>query len=169
MTNGNLDTLSLFGDDVFSSTDLNRRPGEILNHAREAPVTISRNNEQFALLRREQVAALVNSLNRVQAALLVLVGADAAISGRDLPPSVAWLRAYDNDDLQRLRSEVLNTTAQVAFGNGDWNQVDAVIHEWRESALVAQSGLLDSMLSADDAAETPLPSPDEILRLVTPA
>jgi len=152
MANSTLHNLSLFGDRVFSSTDLNRRPGEILNCAREAPVTISRNNEQFALLRREQVASLVNSLTRVQTALLVLLGADAAISGRDLPPSVAWLRLYKNDHLQRLRSEVLTATAQAVFGNADWNQVDAVLREWRESALVARTGLPDN--------ETPLLSPE---------
>ena len=160
MPNSTLDTFALFGDQVFSSTDLNRRPGEILNHASEAPVTVSRNNEQFALLRREQVASLVNSLNRVQTALLVLLGADAAMSGRDLPPSVAWLSGFNHDDLRKLRSEVLKIASRAAFGNADWNQVDAVIHEWRQSALVAQSGLPDSMLTTSDVEETPLPSPN---------
>ncbi len=162
-----LNGLGIFGDDVFTSTDLNRRSGEVLNHARLRPVTISRNNEQFALLRREQAAKLINSFNKMQAILVILVGADAAISGRELPPSVSWLRVYDKDDLLKLRSEVLLATAQVVFGHEEWSHVDAVIHEWRESALVAQSGLLDSvMCNSSKEEEVPLPSPEEILRLV---
>jgi hypothetical protein len=99
-----------------------------------------------------------------------LVGVDAAISGRDLPPSVSWLRIYEKDDLQKLHSEVLHAMAQVVFGSEEWGYVDAVIHEWKESAVVAQNGLLNSVIyNSSGEEELPLPSPQEMLRLVNEA
>jgi hypothetical protein len=170
MDSTTLNGFGIFGDEVFTSTDLNRRSGEVLNHARLRPVTISRNNEQFALLRREQAAKLVHSFNKIQGGLAILVGVDAAISGRDLPPSVSWLRIYEKDDLQKLHTELLHAMAQVVFGSEEWGYVDAVIHEWKESAVVAQNGLLDSvMYNSSEEEELPLPSPEEMLRLVNEA
>lgn len=167
MPTATLNGFGLFGDEVFTSTDLNRRSGEVLNHAREAPVTISRNNEQFALMRREQAATLLSSLNRVKGALVVLLGVDAALSGRELPPAVSWLRVYEKDDLRKLHSEVLEATAMVVLGTSESSHLDAIIHEWRESALVAQSGLLDSVIY-EEPDETPLPSPEEVVSLLRP-
>ncbi len=169
MTNKNLGAFGVFADEVYTSTDLNRRSGEVLNHARLRPVTISRNNEQFALLRREDAAWLVQSVSKVQESLDVLLGVEDAASGRELPPSLTWLQVFDKDDLQKLRSEVLHATARAIAGNEEWAYVDAVIHEWRESALVAQSGVLDSVLQGEPSEEMPLPSPEEVLKLVPEA
>lgn len=163
MASATLNGFGVFGDEVYTSTDLNRRSGEVLNHARERPVTISRNNEQFALLRREIAAKLVNSMTKVQGVMRVLVAADAAVSGRDVDPFVSWLKVYEKDDLQKLCSEVLEATSMAVSGDADWNYVDAVIHEWRQSALVAKSGLLDAMMYSEESDETALPSPKDVL------
>jgi hypothetical protein len=155
--------LGVFGDEVYTSTDLNRRSGEVLNHARERPVTISRNNEQFALLRRELAAKIFGAVSQMQAAITVLLGVQAAIAGTQPSPVVSWVSIYDKDDLQKLCSELLNVTASAVFGNADWSRVDDLIHEWRESAIVAQTGVLDSVLFSEGAEETRLPSPDEVI------
>jgi hypothetical protein len=160
MGSATLDSFGVFGDEVYTSTDLNRRSGEVLNHAREHPVTISRNNEQFALLRREQAAKLVRTVNHISGAMGVLSAAHAAISGGI--PALEWLQVFEKDDLQKLCSEVVSVAHRASLGQTDWSLVDAVIHEWRESALVAQSGVLDAAMYSEASDETPLPHPDQV-------
>ena len=167
MATATLNGPGVFGDEVFTSTDLNRRSGEVLNHAREHPITISRNNEQFALLRREQAAKLFRAVNRILAVVEVLSAANAAIQGSAPSEPLGWLAIYDKDDLQRLCSEVLEATRKAAACTGDWDAVVALIHEWHESALVAQGGVLDSVMYTQESDEQPLPHPDDALRLIT--
>ena len=52
---------SIYSDDLISATELNRPPGRILDMALEHPVTITRNDHAFALLRREKMAELVKA------------------------------------------------------------------------------------------------------------
>lgn len=158
-----LNGFGVFGDEVFSSTDLNRRSGEVLNHAREHPITISRNGEQFALLRREQAAKLFRTVNRISIAVDLLSEANAVISGERTSEPFSWLEIYEKDDLQKLCSEVLSATRRAA-AIGDWGQVEALIHEWYESALVAKNGMLDAAMYAEEAEEIPLPHPDQVLQ-----
>lgn len=158
-----LNAFGIFGDEVYTSTDLNRRSGEVLNHALLRPVTISRNHEQFALFRREIAANIFGTLNQLQSAMTVLFGIQQALAGEQVPPVVSWVNIYDKDDLQKLASEVL-TAAVKSMGNGDSNQLGALIHEWRESALVAESGVLDAMMHTETSDETPIPHPDDVLQ-----
>jgi hypothetical protein len=164
MATATMNRFGVFGDEVYTSTDLNRRAGEVLNHARLRPVTISRNNEQFALLRREQAAGLVRAVNTIEVAVEALSALHAEISGVHPTGSMAWVKIYEKDDLQRFCSELLEVTRSASTGNGDWDQVETVIHEWRESASVAASGVIDSALFEDVAEESPLPHPDEALQ-----
>ena len=150
----------VFGDEVYTSTDLNRRSGEVLNHARVGPVTISRNNEQFALLNREHAAKLVRTLNRMSSAIEVLSEVGAVIAGEKPSSAFSWLVIFDKGDLQKLTAEVLVATRDALSGTLDWDRVEAIIHEWRESGFVAQSGVLDAAMYADSANEGPLPKPE---------
>jgi hypothetical protein len=157
-----LNGFGVFSDEVYTSTDLNRRAGEVLNHAREHPVTISRNNEQFALLKREQAARLVRLVDRTSAILTLLSEVHAVIHGDNPSPPFAWLIIFEKDDLQKLCSEVLGAVGKAAGGIRDWDEVAGVIHEWRESAIVAKSGVLDHAMFHEEADEVPLPDPREI-------
>lgn len=152
---------AVFSDDVFTATELNRRGGAILDRARRRPVTISRNNEQFALLRREQAAYLVGTVTKIVRSVAVLSEAHAAIAGSQVSEPFKWLQAYERDDLQKLIAEVLQTTRKAASNECDWDEVEALIHEWRESALVAQSGVLDAAMH-EPPEELPLESPEEV-------
>src|SRR5437879_2801140 len=105
-----VDPFGIFGDEVYTSTDLNRRSGEVLNHARLRPVTISRNNEQFSLVRKEEAASGFRVLNHIQFAMTVLIGVQQAAAGEQPPPAVSWINIYDKDDIQKLGSEVLTAT-----------------------------------------------------------
>jgi len=158
-----LNGFGVFGDEVYTSTDLNRRSGEVLNHARERPVTISRNNEQFALLRRDQAAKLIRTANGIGAVVEVLSALQAAMTGGEPPVQLKWIKVFDKDDQQKFCSELLSITREAALNHCDWALVDALIHEWRESGLVAQNGVLDNAMFNTEVDETPLPHPDEIV------
>jgi hypothetical protein len=159
-------TEGVFSDEVFTATELNRRGGAILDHARRRPVTISRNNEQFALLPREYAARLVGTVTRIVRAVAVLSEANAALAGAQVSEPFQWLRAYEKDDLQKLVAEVLQATRKAASSESDWDEVEAVIHEWRESAMVAQSGVLDAAMHLEPSEEVPLENPEEVLRSI---
>lgn len=156
--------LWLFQDEVFSSTDLNRRAGEVLDHAAKHPVTISRNKEQFALLKREHAARLIKAAQQFEPTLELIAGGLSAVEGKELPTSLAWMRAFDPDDLRKMIREIVVASIDALQETGDWDSVNAIIHEWHESALVVTSGVLDEAMKSP-ADESPLPDP----RLLTEA
>ena len=149
--------LGLFSDEVFTSTDLNRRSGEVLNHARKNPVTIARNNERFALIRREQAAGLIQALAHLREIVELCQGAVSAGVGIDPPPAMAWVTALNVEDRQTMLQEVLSESAR-ASADDDWSAVGDLIHEWRESALVIESGVLRRAAS-EASDEQPLTDP----------
>jgi prevent-host-death family protein len=156
------DFLGMFGDQVYSSTDLNRRAGEVLDQARNGPVTISRNKEQFALLRREQAAKLVETALQFGPTIELVEGALCVVEGKEPSVTLAWLKAYDVDDLRKMIREVLVASITALRETCDWDNVNAVIHEWHESALVAMSGVFDETMNST-SERTPLTDPRTIL------
>jgi len=164
MASGTFTNPGVFADTVFTSTDLNRRGGEVLNQALKHPVTISRNAEQFALMPREQAARLYRSLEGLRAVTALLEEVQAAIGGHAPKPHFEWLSAFDKDDLQRLSTEVLHESRQILDGTEDWGQMDGLLHAWRESAMIAESGTLDDALFRQAQDEEPLPSPGPEVR-----
>jgi prevent-host-death family protein len=159
----------LFSDEVFTSTDLNRRSGEVLNRARRTPVTIARNNERFALLRRDQAASLVKGLTQLVEVVQLAQSAVALRKNRpdQVAPSVAWMRAFDEEDRQSMLDEIFTSCVQASAAD-DWDAVTALIHQWRESASVAESGLLRQAMDAE-SDEQPLPHPSAISAVPVPA
>jgi hypothetical protein len=147
----------LFADQVFTATDLNRRAGEVLNQARTHPVTISRNNEQFALLKREYAAGLVSAVSHLRNVLTLTRNVHALLAAKHVDESAAWIKAFDAEDLSKMVDE-LSAATDSAFGAGDWEPVDALIHEWHESALVISSRVLENAMS-EPAEPTPLQRP----------
>ncbi len=153
---------NLFGDDVYSSTDLNRRSAEVLDHARNKPVTISRNGEQFALLNREQASRLVRANCQFGMIIELIDGALSVVEKKDHPTSVAWLKVFDVDDLRKMVREVLTASMSALRETGDWDAVNSIIHEWHESALVELSGVLDEAMSSP-SEEVSLSDPRPLL------
>ena len=153
---------ALFADEVYFSTDLSRRAGEVLNHARRGPVTISRNKEQFALLKREHVAELVGTAGQFGPILDLLEGALSKIEGKEPPPVLGWLKAFDTDDLRKMIREVLFASVNALRETGDWESVNAIIHEWHESGLVAGNEVLDAASQAT-SEKIPIPDPRPLL------
>lgn len=76
----------VFDDVIVSATSLNRRSGEILDQALDKCVTIMRNEQAFALLRREQVVEMTSLLRSAQRILDLLHAIELARSGVALDP-----------------------------------------------------------------------------------
>ena len=51
----------VYGYELITATELNQQPGRVLDLAMEHPVTITRNDQHFALLRREDMALWVKA------------------------------------------------------------------------------------------------------------
>ena len=59
----------------------------------------------------------------------------------------AWLMGFDRDDLNDFVSGVSGTFYRFSGLPNAYFEVDGIIHEWHESALVYQSGVLDDLLT----------------------
>jgi len=149
--------LAVFSDAVFAATDLNRRASEVFKTARKRPVTIARNNEQFALLPRAQAAELVQAAAQMGEAVRLFLGVAALKDGKPPAASVAWIAAFDAEDRAAMLEEVFEA-CKLACTDGDWEPAGDIIHQWHESALVASSGVLREVLQSP-AGEQPVPSP----------
>jgi hypothetical protein len=88
---------------------LNRQPGRILDKAYEHPITITRNDQSFALLRRVDMAYLVKGVTQSKAVFEVLSVAFQLLLGQKIgyEHPYGWLSVFDADELQDFIKEVL--------------------------------------------------------------
>src|SRR5690606_21041044 len=108
----------LFEDQIFTATDLNRRGGAILDLALSKPVTITRNDQHFALLRRELVADLSALRDQVNMFTEVMGAIRSMQSGNKLHDDhpYRWLQIYEADDLAVMSDELMEAFAEVNRG-----------------------------------------------------
>jgi hypothetical protein len=52
----------VYGDKLITATELNQQPGRVLDLAMDHPITITRNDQYFALLHRDGMARLVKAV-----------------------------------------------------------------------------------------------------------
>jgi hypothetical protein len=142
-------TTDIFSDAIVTAKELNRQPGRILDLALEGPVTITRNHEAFALLPRENVTSLIQTAKVAGLAFEVTSIAFRVMEGETLPKGhlYAWMMEFDRDELKDFVESVTSTFHQFAGQTNAWDEVDAVVYEWHESALVIESGVLDDLLN----------------------
>jgi hypothetical protein len=139
----------VFSDEIVTAKELNRQPGRILDLALEHPVTITRNSEAFALMPRENVTALIQAAKVAGLAFEVTTIAHRLIAREKLAEDhpYAWLMDFDGDDLNDFINDVTSTFKEFSGLPNALFEVDGIIHEWHESALVAGSGVLDEMFA----------------------
>lgn len=152
----------IYSDTLFTATELNRQPGKILDHALEHPVTITRNDEHFALLRREKVSSLAKAAQNGEYLIELLSAAfrlrlDEKL-GSEHPHG--WLKVFDKDELQDFTNEVTEAYRSAVFSEQAWDELEAIIHEWHESALaIANPDLVRAFSDDDEYHEIPLIQP----------
>jgi hypothetical protein len=149
-----------YSDELISATELNRQSGRILDKAAERPVTITRNDQSFALLRREDMACLVKGIRQSNTIVEILLTALSLLRGNDISSEnpYAWLKVFDSDEIQNLIDEVMKAFRLTTVSDNAWDLVDSIIHEWHESAIAISSPELAAALN-DETDEIPLTRP----------
>ena len=152
-----------YSDELITATELNRQPGRVLDKALEHPVTITRNDQSFALLRREEVTFLVKAARQSRTVFEVLNVAFRLLLGQKIGSEhpYGWLRVFDSDELQDLIAEVSEAYRLADSSNLIWDQLDDIIHEWHESAIALVSSEIAAAFS-DRFDEVPLTQPDAV-------
>ena len=70
-----------------------------------------------------------------------------------------WLKVFDSDELAEFITEILNAFQDLSSGINDWELLDAVIHEWQESAITLQNQEVLSAFLSEDFDEVLLTKP----------
>lgn len=139
-----LSTLStVYSDQLFSATDLNRQSGRILDLALSHPITITRNEESFALLRRDDVECLVKMASVTKTVFEAInVAYQLRLSQRiNSGNPYGWLAVFDADELSDFIDEITNALLFAGGKANDWDDVEAILHEWHESAIAISSSV----------------------------
>ncbi|OUL36224.1 hypothetical protein BV372_08440 [Nostoc sp. T09] len=128
-------------DELISATELNRQPGHILDKAAKHPVTITRNGQFFALLPREEVTCLVKTATQSKTVFESLTVAFSLLLGKEIgfEHPYGWLSVFDSDELQEFIKELSKAFRLVDSSTTAWEMIDAIIHEWHESAIAISS------------------------------
>ena len=140
---------SLYSDVIFTSKDLNRRSGSVLDEAMKQPVTITRNGDTFALLKRERMGEITLA-SHYKTVVINLMNSIFKLSlGNALEEHdpYQWIQEFDNEDREEMVAEILQTL-KYAEETNDWDELKSVIFEWRESAIALSSDELDEFKEA---------------------
>lgn len=135
---------AIFNDAIFSSSELNRRSGYVLDTALEKLVTITRNNDSFALVKREFVANMAMGIEQISQANQIINVVFRLTIGQEIESTneYKWVTEFNQEERIELLNEI-NEALNLAKSTNDWEEVVAVIHEWRESAIAIASDELD--------------------------
>ncbi|MBA3974788.1 MAG: hypothetical protein C0504_11300 [Candidatus Solibacter sp.] len=126
---------SLFGDRIYSSTELNRRSGEVFRTAMEGPVTISRNSDAFALMTRAEAGRLFRQAAGLAAAADLLAAIVAAKRRPEaLGEGLKWLAEYGAEELDRFQQEYASALQLATDDPAGWELAAGVVEEWRGKA-----------------------------------
>lgn len=149
--------IGIFDDEIVSATSLNRHPGQVLDCALRKPVTIMRNEQAFALLRRDQASQLVDSANHAATMTGLLSTLCDLVLNNTISPSdpFEWLSMFSTAELGEMLREVQVSFRRAFSGEMNWDEFDAIIHEWEESAWANRNPALIAAMEAE-AEEVPL-------------
>lgn len=130
----------VYGDYLVTSSELNRRSGQILDTALTTPVTITRNNDSFALVKRDVMTNMANSISVMNSFIELISVIRRVDLGREIESSnrFKWVEEFDSEERSELVNEVYSAFLS-AKSTDDWDEVRDVIHEWRESAIALAS------------------------------
>ena len=127
----------VYGDELITATELNRSSGRILDLAMTQPVTITRNDQHFALLRRDEMALLVKAAAFSVRVFEVTAAAYRLRLGEEtgLERPYGWLKVFDKDELSELIAEIEKDYRLVESEPAAWDRIEATIYEWHQSAI----------------------------------
>lgn len=152
---------NVYSDELIPENTLNKEPGNVLDLAWKNPVTITRNQQYFALLRRDDLTQMMKVITLSKKVLEILDIAYKLRLGEDINSQhpFVWLKVFDSDELAEFITEILNAFQDLSSGINDWELLDAVIHEWQESAIAIQNKEVVSAFLSEDFDEVLLTKP----------
>ncbi|NJL69212.1 MAG: hypothetical protein HC894_25895 [Microcoleus sp. SM1_3_4] len=150
----------VYGDELITATELNRQPGKVLDLAMTRPITITRNDQHFALLRRDEMALLVKAATLSVKVFDVTAAAYRLRLGEEIGSEniYGWLKVFDKDELSELIAEIEKDYRFVESEPAAWDRIEATIYEWYESAIAISSPELAAAFS-DEIDEVLLTEP----------
>ena len=150
----------VYGDELITATELNRSSGRILDLAMTQPVTITRNDQHFALLRRDEMALLVKAAAFSLRVFEVTATAYRLRLGEEIGSEnlYGWLKVFDKDELSELSAEIEKDYRLVESEPAAWDRIEATIYEWHQSAIALSSSELAAAFS-DEINEVLLTQP----------
>lgn len=150
----------VYGDELITATELNRSSGRILDLAMTQPVTITRNDQHFALLRRDEMALLVKAAALSMKVFEVTATAYRLRLGEEIGSEhlYGWLKVFDKDELSELSAEIEKDYRLVESEPAAWDRIEATIYEWHQSAIALSSPELAAAFS-DEINEVLLTQP----------
>ena len=141
--NTNTVSNTIFSDRIFTSSELNRKSGHVLDTALTTPVTITRNNDSFALLRRELMTSMAKGIEQMNKVSQLANVVFRLTLGQEIESTneFKWIEEFDSEEQVDFVNEVYEAL-NLARSTDDWDEVAAVIHEWHESAVAISSNEL---------------------------
>lgn len=131
---------SIYGDELITATELNRQPGRVLDMAWERPVTITRNEQHFALLRRDRMTYMVKAARMSQVVIEAMDVAYRLLLGEQIGSEhpYGWLKVFDSEELTEFIAEI--TAYRLVESEPEaYDRLDVLIHDWHESAIAISS------------------------------
>lgn len=122
---------------VVKSTDLNRRSGEILERAGRYPVLIARGDDPLVIARHGWVSGLMGSEARAELLAELSGYLTRRLTGErtDEGGRFDWLNAFEDAEVREFVGELRAAVRDVQAGKLEPERIDAVVHEWSESAI----------------------------------
>lgn len=156
----------IYSDELITATELNLQPGLVLDKALAHPVTITRDDQSFALLRRENVALFVKAAQGSREIVELLSTAFRLLLKEkfDNEHHYHWLKVFEPEELNQLIDEVMSVYRSVDLSAKAWDELEAIIHEWHESALAILNPDIEAAFSqeSDEIEEVILSQPLDV-------
>ena len=150
--------LSLFDDPILSSSDLNRRSGEVLRLAADRPVTIARTDGDLVIMKRTLAADLVRAGATLADVVAELARLVAAASRQPVDPRFAARLELGGTIL--LAGELVEALGSAPTFASGLNGLATVLHEWSETMSWADDDdAMSKVIAAEHAAEQQEPIP----------
>ncbi len=138
---------TLFSDQVVNASELRSNQKYWLEEALRRPITVSYNRKSLAIVNRDQVRDLYIRLHYAE----LLLTACRDISKGRIFDEFPWLEYLNTKEREQFVEELLSCFNQ-STKNGNWDQMDNLIADWKATAEAEHSPVVISALK-DNSAE----------------
>lgn len=135
---------TIYHDTIYTSRELNRSTGAVLDEALKEPITITRKKDSFALLSRQRMGEMSQKILYLKVANCLIEAICKVNMGVVLEKNnpYKWVEMFDQSEHLELLNEVTDAINH-AENTDDWEELRCVIFEWEESAIALSSQDLD--------------------------